>query len=61
VPELIQDEATAERLSLEVRRLLNDRQAYNDMKQGLRQVRQTLGEPGASVRAAQVVLAECRV
>jgi lipid-A-disaccharide synthase len=61
VPELIQDEATAERLSLEVRRLLNDRQAYNDMKQGLRQVRQSLGEPGASVRAAQVVLAECRV
>jgi len=61
VPELIQDEATAERLSLEGRRLLNDRQAYNDMKQGLRQVRQSLGEPGASVRAAQVVLAECRV
>ena len=61
VPELIQDEATAERLSLEVRRLLNDRQAYNDMKQGLRHVRQSLGEPGASVRAAQVVLAECRV
>jgi lipid-A-disaccharide synthase len=61
VPELIQDEATAERLSEEACRLLNDRQAYNDMKNGLRQVRQSLGEPGASFRTAQVVLAECRV
>jgi len=61
VPELIQEEATAERLSQEVRRLLTDRQAYNEMKDGLRQVRQSLGEPGASFRAAQVVLAACRV
>ena len=61
VPELIQDEATAERLSEEACRLLNDRQAYNDMKNGLREVRQSLGEPGASFRTAQVVLAECRV
>ena len=60
VPELIQDEATAERLWQEARRLLTDRQAYQDMKDGLRQVRESLGEPGASHRAAQVVLEACR-
>jgi lipid-A-disaccharide synthase len=60
VPELIQDEATVERLTKEACRLLNDRQAYNEMKNGLRQVRQSLGDPGASFRTAQVVLAECQ-
>ncbi len=61
VPELIQDEATHERLCQEVLRLLRDPSAYNDMKEGLRQVRQSLGEPGASNRAAQVALSECRL
>ena len=61
VPELIQDEATAERLCQEVLHLLRDPSAYNDMKEGLRQVRQSLGEPGASSRAAQVALSECRL
>jgi lipid-A-disaccharide synthase len=60
VPELIQNEATAERVWREVRRLLTDRQAYDDMTKGLREVRQSLGEPGASGRAADVILAECR-
>jgi lipid-A-disaccharide synthase len=60
VPELIQDEANAERLIREVRHLLNDREAYNRMKDRLREVRQALGEPGASRRAARVVLQECR-
>ena len=61
VPELIQEEATDERLCREVLHLLRDPSAYNDMKEGLRQVRQLLGEPGASSRAAQVVLSECRL
>jgi lipid-A-disaccharide synthase len=61
VPELIQDEATEERLCQEVLHLLRDPSAYNGMKEGLRQVRQSLGEPGASRRAAQVVLSECRI
>lgn len=60
VPELIQDEATAERLWQEAHRLLTDRDAYAQMKDGLRRVRDSLGEPGASRRAAQVILAECR-
>ena len=60
VPELIQNEATAERLCQEVLHLLCDPVAYNEMKEGLRQVRQSLGEPGASRRAAEVALSECR-
>jgi lipid-A-disaccharide synthase len=60
VPELIQDEATVERLWQEARRLLTDRQGYNAMKHELRLVRDSLGEPGASRRAAEVMLAECR-
>jgi lipid-A-disaccharide synthase len=61
VPELIQEEATEERLCREVLHLLRDPSAYNEMKEGLRQVRLSLGEPGASNRAAQVVLSECRL
>ena len=60
VPELIQDEATAERLSQEVLHLLCNPLVYDGMKEGLRQVRESLGEPGASRRAAQVALSECR-
>jgi lipid-A-disaccharide synthase len=61
VRELIQDEATAERLCQEVLHLLRNPSAYNDMKEDLRLVRQSLGEPGASRRAAQVALSECRL
>lgn len=60
VPELIQQEATADRLCREADRLLQDAQAYDQMKAALRAVRDALGEPGASRRAAEVVLAECR-
>lgn len=60
VPEVIQDEVTADRLFEEMRRLLTDSIAYNEMRRDFQQVRCALGEPGASFRAAQVVLAECR-
>jgi lipid-A-disaccharide synthase len=60
VPELIQDEATADRLWQEARRLLTDVEARRVMENGLRQVRESLGGPGGSGRAAEVVLAECR-
>ncbi|MEW6247814.1 MAG: lipid-A-disaccharide synthase [Nitrospirota bacterium] len=61
VPELIQQDATPERLNREAVRLLTDMTAYDEMKAALRAVRQSLGEPGASRRAAEVVLSECRV
>jgi lipid-A-disaccharide synthase len=60
VRELIQEEATADHVAQEALRLLRDRAAYDEMKRGLREVRDLLGEPGASQRTAQVVLSECR-
>jgi lipid-A-disaccharide synthase len=60
VRELIQEEATADRVAQEALRLLRDRAAYDEMKRGLREVRELLGEPGASHRTAQVVLSACR-
>ncbi len=60
VPELIQENATADRLYQEARRLLTDRQAYDTMRAGLQAVRSSMGEPGASRRAAEVIVAECR-
>lgn len=60
VPELIQHEATAERLSAEASRLLHDEAAYSTMRAALRAVRESLGAPGASRRAAAAVLAECQ-
>ncbi|GKS59023.1 lipid-A-disaccharide synthase [Nitrospira sp.] len=59
IPELIQGDATGERLSQEALRLLRDRGAYEKMKQDLADVRQSLGEPGASERAAEAVLKVC--
>ena len=60
VPELIQHEATGVRVYDEARRLLDDRAAYEGMKRSLEAVKASLGEPGASRRAAQVVLDACR-
>jgi len=61
VPELIQHNATPEQMSAEVARLLSDPRAANVMRTDLRAVRDALGTPGASRRAAEVVLAECGV
>ncbi len=60
VPELIQEEATAERLCQEARRVLTDPRTSEAMRAGLQAVRSSLGEPGASRRAAEIVIAECR-
>ena len=60
VPELIQSDATGQRLYEEALRILEDRSAYAEMKRSLAKVRADLGEPGASTRAAEVVLAACR-
>ena len=60
VPELLQHEATGQRLYEEALRILEDPTAYAEMKRSLAQVRAALGEPGASTRAAEVVLSACR-
>ena len=59
VPEVLQDDVTAERLTEEASHLLRDRVAYRQMREALQRVRASLGQPGASQRAAAVVLAEC--
>ena len=60
VPELIQSEATGQRAYEEALRILEDRSAYDEMKRSLSKVRADLGEPGASTRAAEVVLTACQ-
>ncbi len=51
--ELLQDEATAERISDELLRLL-DPQVHAERVARLAKVRETLGEPGGAARAAKV-------
>ncbi len=60
VPELIQSAATGQRLYEAALRILDDRPAYDEMKRELAKVRAALGEPGASARAAEVVLKACQ-
>lgn len=59
VPELLQSEATAARLAGEAGRLLGDPAAAEAMRAVLREVRASLGAPGASRRAAALVLEAC--
>ncbi len=56
VPELIQDECTAESIAAETLSLLTDRRRAEDTKRALGDVRARLGGPGASGRAADAVL-----
>ena len=60
VPELIQEAATARRAYEEAVRILEDPAIYDEMKRSLGTVKAQLGAPGASTRAAEVVLAVCR-
>ncbi|MDT7041817.1 lipid-A-disaccharide synthase [Candidatus Nitronereus thalassa] len=60
VPELLQEEATADRLFEEAMSLLKDRERYRSMEQSFISIREQMGAPGASDRAAEVVLAECQ-
>lgn len=60
VPELIQDEFTADRVASEAVRLFSDSAAADTMRRDLEAVRGRLGEPGASGRAADAVLGAIR-
>lgn len=60
VPELIQDDFTATAVCAEAVRMLIDRQYAQTIRADLRAVRQRLGGPGASRRAAESVLALAR-
>jgi lipid-A-disaccharide synthase len=60
VPELIQGELTPARVAEETVRFLTDGALYERTRNALRQVREKLGAPGASGRAADAVLAVAR-
>jgi lipid-A-disaccharide synthase len=55
VPELLQRKASPERMAAEIERLLADRGAREAQLRGLREVRASLGEPGAARRVAEEV------
>jgi lipid-A-disaccharide synthase len=55
VPELIQDDFTADRVAAEAVRLLTDEDAAGRMRRDLADVRAKLGQGGASARAADAV------
>lgn len=63
VPELIQDDFTAERLADEASRLVgaSNREALVDMREGLKEVVQKLGPPGAVERAADAIVEQLRL
>jgi lipid-A-disaccharide synthase len=60
VPELIQHAATPDAIAEHALKLLNDPEIRHRAKAGLREVRLTLGEVGASERAAKLVLQVAR-
>ena len=57
VPELLQRQATPERMATELLPLLDDGAARADQLRGLAEVRSSLGEPGAPRRVAEELLA----
>lgn len=60
VPELIQAEASGERIAAEAARLLTDTPYYESVRTELAQIKRKLGEPGASKRAAEIALTMLR-
>jgi len=56
VPELIQENCTAENIAAETLTLLTNPERADETRRGLKDVRAKLGGPGASGRAAEAVL-----
>ncbi len=57
VPELVQNEANAESIYMECKKILSDTKFYNSIKQKLGKVKEKLGTEGASKRAAGIIYA----
>jgi lipid-A-disaccharide synthase len=60
VPELIQHDATLDRIFAEVSQILDDPDRQRIIREGLGALRSQLGEQGASYRAAEIVLGQVR-
>jgi lipid-A-disaccharide synthase len=60
VPELIQDACTPDAIATEVISYLTDDERSRDVRAALRDVREKLGSPGASGRAAEAILRVAR-
>jgi lipid-A-disaccharide synthase len=56
VPELIQHQASAEKIAHQALHLLGDEKRLAEMRRELSRIAQSLGAPGASERAAQVAM-----
>jgi lipid-A-disaccharide synthase len=56
IPEFIQFRARPDRIAHEVLKILKNPSQIEQMKTGLSQIKSLLGEKGASLRAAQIVL-----
>lgn len=56
VPELLQTQVTARAIEVEIYRILTDSAYAERIRKGLSQVRARLGPPGASSRAARIIL-----
>jgi lipid-A-disaccharide synthase len=61
VPELIQGDATPERVAAAVAAILDDSSRAEQMRSDLRALRASLGEPGAVDRAAGIILDELSI
>jgi lipid-A-disaccharide synthase len=58
-PELIQEDASPERIAGEAERLLTDPRALKEQTTGLRDIERRVGGPGAARRAARIALSLC--
>jgi lipid-A-disaccharide synthase len=56
VPEFIQNQAVPRKIADEMYEILNDKNRYNTIRNELGKVREKLGQEGASVKAAQIVV-----
>ena len=55
VPEMLQYEARPERLAQKILQIISSENEMNEMKGELRRVKNSLGSPGASKRAAEII------
>lgn len=58
VPELLQKDANGPRIAREVLCYLQDTDYYDEVKEGLSDVKELLGEPGAGRRVAHSISSE---